>query len=118
MGVPTSLVVAKLLENSQKSPKFRKPEIENGKRIGTRRYIKICETCIYEYIYYTILLIGLRRINQVGLDFPPPSVQFRQNFFESGQLLQNVLQTFDLRVRYLAVRLVHHVVVDKWCNIM
>ena len=38
IGVPTSLVVAKLLENSQKSPKFRKPEIENGRRIGTRRY--------------------------------------------------------------------------------
>ena len=31
IGVPTSLVVAKLLENSRKSPKFRKPEIGNRK---------------------------------------------------------------------------------------
>ena len=67
-------------------------------------------------IMQQIVWIGSSSIRTVRTFVPEPGIPGILGVRVT--LLQNVLQTFDLRVRCLAVRPVHHVVVDKWCNIM
>ena len=84
IGVLTSLVVAILMENSQKSPIFRKPEIENGKRIGTRRYRRvpyIWSVFWYYYFFITVKITENFRVENIWCrsksPFPPRNGRFQ-----------------------------------------